>query len=460
MQGTDMDWSLKSVSQQYSSYGLKDNQQSLPRGKGLGGSHQLNYLLHFDGLEKDFDEWKRLGSDGWDYNNLHKLLSRHETDENGCSSSGNECQLDDDNPKLSIKTVKKKDSKLAEIFLKSENELQKGFHPNVTFDLAKYTTRKGIRHSVFHEYLRRAYKHKNLSIMVHAKVEKIEFNEDKEAISVIVNTKSDSTARVYAKREIVLSAGAIHSPHILKLSGVGDKGELKSVGINLLHHSAGVGENLFDHMNFPLFVSINETVSVTRNKVLSTGEIYRYLIDGEGILSTTGVVGMGRLNDYGLIFFGVGTTDEEMLKHIANYESETFRAFFPLHANLSQEGFVALSTCLLPHSRGSIKIDSKNIYSNPLIDPQYLSNDYDMACMRNAIRLVIEMISTKAFQQLKAKIHWPKLKLCQNFGPFEDVANFSPSDRYLDCILRNGALTGHHPGGTCAVGSVVDNDLR
>lgn len=456
MQGTDMDWSLKSIPQKHSSRGLSNGQQSIPRGKGLGGSHQLNYLLHFNGRKRDFDEWKRLGADGWDYDNLQFFLNRHEVDD----ENDNKCQSADDTPKLSITSIKREDSKLADAFLEAENEMQKAFNPNVTFKLAKFTSKKGMRHSVFHEYLRRAYKHKNLSIMVHAKVVKIEFNENKEAISVIISTKSQ-LARAHAKREIIISAGSIHSPHILKLSGIGDEGELKSVGISLLHHSPHVGENLFDHMNFPLFVSINETASVTRSKVLSTVEIYRYLIDGSGALSTTAVVGTGHLDDYGMILFGMGSTDERALKHVANFETETFRAFFPLHANTSQEGFTALNTCLLPKSRGTVKLNPANIHDNPLIDPEYLKNDYDMLCMRNAVKMTISMISTEAFKKIGATVHWPKEKACKNFGPFdEDAESFSVNDRYLDCLIRQAALTGHHFAGTCAVNSVVDSDLR
>lgn len=457
MQGTAVDWSLKSVTQKYSSRGLTGAQQSIPRGKGLGGSHQLNYLLHFDGLRSDFDEWERLGADGWSYDNLQSFLSRHETAVIERHSGVNG---DIDMPKLSITSIKRGDSKLVDAFAEAENEMQKAFGANVTFNLARFTTRRGVRHSVFHEYLRRAFKHRNLSIMMHAKVAKIEFNDNKEAISVVVGTESAST-RVHARREIILSAGSIHSPLILKLSGVGDEGELTSVGIDLRHRLSGVGGNLFDHMNFPLFVSINETASVTKSKILSTGEIYRYLIDGSSVHSTTAVVGTVRSADYGMILFGMGSADEQALKHVANYETEAFRAFFPLHRNASQEGFTALSTCLLPRSRGTVKLDPANIDGNSLIDPEYLKDDYDMLCMRNAVRLTIKIVSTEAFRGFDAKIQWPRLKECENFGPFDgDPASFVPSDRYLDCLIRHGGLTGHHPGGTCAIGSVVDSDLR
>ncbi|KAL7034185.1 hypothetical protein ACKWTF_007881 [Chironomus riparius] len=451
MQGTEMDWQLKSAPQLYSSRGLKNEQQCLSRGKGVGGSNQLNYLLHFSGIPGDFDEWRKAGAVNWSYDNLKCYLHRHEMNDNG------KCENDSDSPKLSIVEMEN-ESPLTRAFTKAKKKLKANFNPNVTLNLSKFTTRKGVRHTVFHEYLRRAYKHKNLSIVVHARVEKIEFNENKEAISVKIVTQSQVT-RVNVRKEVILAAGTFHSPHILKRSGIGDKNELKKFGIDLIHDSQAVGENLFDHMNFPLFVSITESATVTKDKILSAREIYRYLVDGAGILSTTAVIGSGRLNDYGLILFGTGSADEKTLKHVANFKTDVFRAFFPLYANSSQEGFIALSTCYMPKSRGRIMLNPKTFGNDFLIDPQYLKEDYDIECMINAIRLNIRLIKSDAFQAIGATIHFPKLRQCQNFGPF-DEPNFEPSDRYLECLLRHAALTAHHPGGTCAIGSVVDNDLN
>lgn len=452
MQGTEMDWQFKSTPQLFSSRGLNDEQQLLPRGKGVGGTNQLNYLLHFEGISEDFDEWLKVGADEkWNYDNLKCYLTRHEM------TSMDECQNDINKPKLSITSVDQKSTPLANAFVKSQREMRESLSENVTLTLAKFTTKRGTRNTVFHEYFRRTYKHKNLSVMIHAQVDRIEFNEKTEAVSIIITTQSQVTTRVNVRREVILAAGAFNSPHILKRSGIGDTDELKSVGINLIHHSPLVGENLFDHLNFPLFVSINETASVTKDKILSAREIYRYLVDGTGALSTTAVVGSGRLNDYGMILFGMGSADEQALKDVANFKTDSFRAFFPLHANSSQEGFVALSTCFIPKSRGRVMLNRKTGGKDFLIDPRYLEDEYDMQCMRNAIHFSIKLIESRAFQKLGAKIHWPKLKECENFGPH---ANESPNDRYLDCLLRHAALTAHHPGGTCAIGKVVDNNLN
>lgn len=133
MQGTEMDWKLKSTSQKFSSRGLTNKQQSLPRGMGLGGSNQLNYLLHYSGIPEDFQE-------GWKYEDVKCFLKRHER-----RKADKNCQFENDTPKLSIKPVRPNDSKLADAFMKSQRELRKTFNSNVTFRLAQFTSKKGMK---------------------------------------------------------------------------------------------------------------------------------------------------------------------------------------------------------------------------------------------------------------------------------------------------------------------------
>lgn len=145
-----------------------------------------------------------------------------------------------DTPKLSITSIEIGDSKLTEAFVEAENEMKINFNPNISFSLAQFTTKKGIRHSVFHEYLRKAFKHKNLKILLHSNVEKIEFS-GKKAIGVKVRTESNQTFLISAKREIILSAGSFSTPHILKLSGIGNQEEMKKAGVETVHHLPEVG---------------------------------------------------------------------------------------------------------------------------------------------------------------------------------------------------------------------------
>lgn len=126
---------------------------------------------------------------------------------------------------------------------------------------------------------------------------------------------------------------------------------------------------------------------------------------------------------------------------------------------------VLLSTCYQPRSRGVVRLMSKNPRLPPVIDPDYLKVRSDIDCLINAIRLAVKLVKTNAFQAIGARIHWPMLRSCANFGPFlEDLSHDQPNERYLECIIRTLAITSHHPGGTCAIGdtnrSAVDSRLR
>lgn len=292
----------------------------------MGGSHQINYLLHFNGRESDFDRWvNEAGAHEWSYEHLREYLNKHETsrsdcDEFCCCVSDEDRKNTTDSPKLKIEELKREESILGDAFLSAAEELSVK-NLTVDFKLAKFTTFNGKRHSVYHEYLRRAFDHDNLSISIKSRVIKVEFNTKKEATSVLVSS-AGKVFRIYVKKEIILAAGAFQTPQILMLSGIGDQDHLKKVGVNLVQHSPKVGQNLFDHMNFPLFISINQSASVNKEKILSLNEIWKYIWESKGILSNTAVVGLGGLGDSGVILFGMGSADEAVLRSIANFKKE------------------------------------------------------------------------------------------------------------------------------------------
>lgn len=126
----------------------------------------------------------------------------------------------------------------------------------------------------------------------------------------------------------------------------------------------------------------------------------------------------------------------------------------------NQEGFVLLNICNQPLSRGTVRINSNHIRDAPVIDPNYLENEADIECMIRAIRLSEKLIATDVFRKVNAKIHWPVFDQCKNFADEHSDLN----DRYLECVIRVGGVTAHHPGGTCAIGnssdSVLDNRMR
>lgn len=121
-----------------------------------------------------------------------------------------------------------------------------------------------------------------------------------------------------------------------------------------------------------------------------------------------------------------------------------------------------MNTCYQPLSRGTVRLASNRIYDQPEIDPNYLENQADIDCIIRAIRLSVKLIETDAFQEVNAKIHWPRFSQCNNFFSADEEVN--ATDQYLECIIRVGAVTAHHPGGTVSVGkspnSALDSRMR
>lgn len=173
--------------------------------------------------------------------------------------------------------------------------------------------------------MRPIFYRKNLNILLNTRVHRVLFDERKQAVGVIVS--EDNFKRklrtIKFRREVILSAGAFHTPQILKLSGIGSSKELNRFKIPVEYNSSMVGRNLYDHISMPLYVTINESMTITSSKVLSVKEILNYLLHGEGVLSNFGVIGyINSYNKSGIGIFGVGSIDERVLRRITNTEQD------------------------------------------------------------------------------------------------------------------------------------------
>uniref|UniRef100_A0A336LIB5 CSON001339 protein n=1 Tax=Culicoides sonorensis TaxID=179676 RepID=A0A336LIB5_CULSO len=470
LQGNERtDWKFKTVPQQWSSKGFINQQQKWPRGKGIGGSAQINYMLHFGGVRKDFDELELYGGQNWSFQKLKKFLSMpldYEPDQmcykiegqNFCSETPNEFFKISfrEIPITKIDPIK---SKLTEAFLESANDLSQ----SVRFKASEYYTKNGYRHSTYHTYLKPSFYHTNLQILTETIAMKIIFDNGNNATGVLVSRDYENPFEIKANKEILLCTGAVQTPQLLKVSGIGPKNELESHNIKVIAINYFVGKNLYDHFNMPLFVTVNSSLTVNLKKLLSLDSILEYIQNGTGVYSNMAIYGQGSaLNrNYGMLLFAMGSADEKVLRDVSNLNSETFKKFFPFHYNHSEEGFVALSTCHKPKSRGQISISGNSIYDEPLIDPRYLESHEDVKCMLDAVKLSFEVVQSRALQKLGAKIHWPLINECITTENLKH--DMLPSDEYLECVLRYGALTAHHPGGSCSFGlneSAVDETLR
>ncbi|XP_071450197.1 neither inactivation nor afterpotential protein G [Hetaerina americana] len=495
LQGSDKnDWNYRTVSQETSSWGLRDRVSIWPRGKGLGGTGQLNYMLHSLGHWEDFDKWKKKhGVSGWDASTLQPymrrmLMTKNFEVEDSCApedSMAGDNSICEDNryhshfeltptsalPGVVVEVVNPKKSPIAKAFLDAGKELniesEKVGDLDYGFLPAMSTIALGQRWSSYHGYLKPVLNEPNIHVLLNTHVSKVIFsssgNSTPTAIAVQLATRSKNSQNkfetVYAKQEIILCAGAINSAQILLLSGIGPREHLEKLEIPVVA-DLPVGNNLFDHLNMPVYVSLESPVSVTKEKVMTLRTLWDYMINNKGILASSGVQGVGKVDPHsGLILFGMGSTDDA-LRDVANYRPDAFNSIFPLGHNISQEGMIILATCLQPNSRGTVRLKDASAFSNVLIDPQYLSRREDIDCTAKAVRLAVQVAESKSFQRLGAKVHLPKPPQCGNLSV--NVMD----DEYLECIIRTGAITGYHPGGTCKMGNandpsaVVDNNLR
>lgn len=466
MQGTHLDWAYRSTGQQHSSFGLHARQQFLPRGKGLGGSAQLNYALHYAGTNaEDFERWQRVAS-GWGAATMQRYLRRLLCrDDTAAGSPRPVVHWESHDP----------DEGLSKVFDAMRAETR-STEPQLRFDAAASNTRRGRRWTTYHTHLLPALERPNLHILYGTRVHRVVFDAHRRAIGVRVTADDDvhrrrsaaGTVLLRAAREVVLCAGAFGTPHLLQLSGVGARADLERSGIAVVADVPAVGRNLYDHLTVPLFVAIDAPISLTPAKVLNAATAWRYVRHGGGWLARFGVVGFVAdwRAGHAVGVFGAGAMDEAILRDVANTRADVFRAQYPMYANASQEGVVMLCMCMQPESRGTVRVRGRrrSAWAAPLIDPNYLADAADVACTRRAVRMAVRRLAgSEAMRAIGARVVWPRLAECRNFGPTAAAAaagEEQPSDRYVECMMRTIGVTAHHPGGTCALGACVDERLR
>lgn len=346
-------------------------------------------MLHYDGFEGDFQRWSReFNLSSWSWSSIKPFLE-----------AGN-------SPPFERFEIPAEYSKITLAMQMAQSEFM---HKPWQFRKAQYNIKKGLRYSVYQRFLQPAFKHRNLKIMTNTMAKGIEFVNDGFKIKVKSlkiglkdeHTRKESILEVKILKELIVSAGAYQSPQLLMVSGLGNHKELRKLNIDIPDSITDfpiVGQQLHDHLNLPLFVSIQIVgPSLNQRALLDPFSLFNYITSGSGHLGNFGVMGHienlnGNLSDiYGLTLFAAGAIDELALMSISNFKKTHFRALFPRYFNASQEGFVLISTCLQPVSRGSVKISSANIRKNPIIDPNYLAEQQDIECTIKAIRTAVEV---------------------------------------------------------------------
>ncbi|KAG1665350.1 Glucose dehydrogenase [FAD, quinone] [Nymphon striatum] len=458
LQSNETSWQYQTVPQKQACLGLKNKKSLWPRGKVIGGSSSINYMLYVRGNRHDYDSWAENGATGWSYQEVLPYFIKSEANtspllqNNKLHGYHGPLTIEDCSHISPITTAYLEAAKEMGYEIKDFNDgYQNGFR------ISQFNTRRGTRVSSFRAYVRPSRHRKNLHVLTEAFVHKIQINWMKRAEGVIFSHKS-KTRFIKASKELILSAGAIGSPQILMLSGVGPAHHLKKLDIKVVQDLPGVGQNLQDHIMAPINIPLKPNAGLVPKRALSFQSIYDFFKNGKGPFTTSAVEAMGfvRSNQvskdhlgsdlqFHLLTVGI-SGNSNVLKENIGMNDEIYDK---IYKNYESEDQVAILPSLLnPKSTGRLQLRSKNPEDHPLIDPNYLSHPHDMKVLIEGIKIALNMSNSVAFKEYRKEYEEPPIPGCQHLT-FQ-------SDSYWECYIRHLTFTIYHPVGTCKMGAVHD----
>ena len=422
---------------------LNNRKLFFPRGKGVGGSSNINGMLYVRGHSRDYDLWRQLGNEGWSYEEVLPYFKKSEKNENGSSefhSSDGELGVQnsifDNNPlhRCFLNAGIEAGYKYREDLNEVDNE---GFGP------CQQTIWKGKRASAALAFINPIKDRKNLTIFTGSTTNKLLFKGSK-CIGVEY-LKGRKVNQVFADREIIVCGGAINSPQILQLSGIGKADYLKKWNLDIVSDLPGVGENLQDHVD--ILSHYECTQPVTEAKYTSGGLA---TIRMAAILIQWLLTKKGPGNDIGLSGLSFLKTDDSL--DLPDIQMHFVGSLLKDHGKTRPESHAFSNhVCMLrPESRGYIALKSLDPTIQPIIQPNYFSTQKDRDTMIKGVKMSREIINQSAFDEYRG----------EEINPGQHIQ----SDQDIEDYIRGHAETIYHPVGTCKMGndefSVVDDKLR
>jgi choline dehydrogenase len=408
-----------------------------PRGRVLGGSSSINAMCYTRGHGLDYDEWATLAGEQWSYANVLPYFRKAEHQSHGPSVYHGV------NGPLSVEDLKFRNP-LSAVFVNAG--VEQGLPRNEDFNGARQegvgfyqvTQRNGRRCSTAVAYLRPALQRANLAVSTHSLATRILFDKGR-AIGVEY-VKEGKVHVAYAGQEVVLSAGAIATPQLLMLSGIGPAKSLRTLDLPVLADRPEVGRNLQDHLDFCTLSKCQEPITYDFSKRQEAAVALRYLFTRNG----PGVSNIAEAGAFVRTHLAPDTRPDIQL-HFVPAQLDDHG-----HHRLEGHGFTVHACVLRPLSRGRIELSSNRSGDRPLIHANYLAEEQDLNVLLEGIRISRQIIHAKAFDAYRGK----------EIFPGEGVV--SRAD--IELVLRRKAETIYHPVGTCRMGkdddAVVDDQLR
>ena len=409
---------------------LNGRRMHCPRGKVLGGSSSINGLVYVRGHPLDFERWEAEGARGWGYRNVLPYFRRAESFRGGADAYRGA-----GGPLATAQGGKR--NPLYAAFIEAGREAGYAVSPDLNgerqegFGALDMTVRDGVRASAANAYLRPAMKRSNLKVVTHALATRIAF-DGRRAVGVHYR-RDGRDHRASARREVILCGGAINSPQLLKLSGVGPAAELNGFGIDVVADRPGVGENLQDHLEFTFQVASKQPITLFAH----TGLIGRARIGAEWFLRGKGLGASNHFEAGGFIRSRAGIRYPDIQFHFlpiaVAYDGSTLAR---------EHGFQAHVGPMRSKSRGWVRLKSPDAADPPLIRFNYMSHAEDWRDMHACVRLTREIFAQKAFDPYRGR-------------EIQPGANCTTDDQ-IDAFVRERVDSAYHPSCSCKMGSPAD----
>lgn len=490
--------------------GIAGGRMMVPRGKMLGGSSGLNYMAYVRGHPGDFDGWAADGAKGWSYDDVLPFFMMSEDltppdppdgvviDEEA-HGTGGPLGVSVREPRMLAAEQFVEAAAAAGIPTGDYNGRDRG-GPTGLASLFQTTTRDGKRSSTYHAYLEPALDRPNLTIITHAHVERVLLEVDgagPRATGIRYRDRDGEVHEVHAEREVVLSAGAIGSPQLLLLSGIGPGAELAEVGVECVVDNPHVGKHLKDHLHVPLFFPAPGIALTMAEIGVALGpdalrapagplpadpadddalgpELAALKAEAERQLMAWATTGRGipssSLYD-AVAFFSTGLGDEhthdaqigllacgytpDIWRHVFRIEPDDYFEDPEVALAADAQTVVVLPNPVQPHSEGQVRLASADPMAPPVIELNYLDDPHDLTVMLAVIRRALEIVASWPGDGLGSMLVPPALAAAHGHTAGEE-----PSDALLEDLARHYALTVYHETSTCRMGSVVDPELR
>lgn len=434
LQDSPCDWADRTVPQPQ----LNGRRIFIPQGCVLGGSSAINYLIYIRGHRADYDAWAQAGNAGWNYDGVLPYFIRAEHNEtlrDRYHGQGGPLTVSSHPP----------DHPLVQRYFEAARELGLSYNPDFNgaeqagYGPLQATCAAGARCSTAAAYLHPASARPNLTVLTHARATRLRFRGMRAVGVDFLRCGVQQSAEAGA--EVILAAGAIRSPQLLLLSGIGPADELAGLGITVRMDLPGVGRNLQDHLHTRVRCEITQPLAFgpVNDEVRLAAE-HEYAAHGGGPLASN-------LLEAGAF---VCSAPGEALPGLQLFFLMTLSPDYPEAGPPDRHGITLTSYINRPESRGRIALASADPLDRPRIDPAYLSAPDDLRCAVAGVRWNLDLLHARAFDDIRGR----------EVAPGVDAR----SDAALADFVRRTSSTTWHPAGTCNMGNdesaVVDARLR